>query len=321
MAATAQSPTASALQPSAANRPKVIYVMGQGKSGSTILGVTLGNCAGIFFGGELNTWMMTAGRPVYGGIERTRFWRSVREDVDCPRELVGSRSFHEFERSLAAIPRRRSAARGRLRERYRRVTVEMFQSIAARAGADYVVDTSHLPLRARELQEIDGIDLYLIFLVRDVEGVLGSYARFIKPHDVGERRRQFLTMNTHLWVTYLLSIAVFLRQRADRRLLLRHEDFVANPAGVLREILDFAGSPAEIPDLAQLRTGVPLKGNRLIASEVVALKPKAAAPYRRSRVMRLAQRPWTLVLDRLGPAAKGVAGHPRAAARDCSARG
>jgi hypothetical protein len=154
---------------------------------------------------------------------------------------------------------------------------------------------------------MQGIDLYLIFLVRQVEGVVASHTRHINRHDVATRRLRFFSVNAHLWWTYLLSIIVFLRQPSDRRLLLRHEDFIAHPESVLREILDFAGSPAEIPDLTSLRTGVPLKANRLIRSEVVTLKAQAAAPNRPSRMMRATQRPWTLILDRLQPTATGAA--------------
>ncbi len=286
-------------------RPKVIYVMGQGKSGSTILGVTLNNCAGVFFAGELCTWLIASGKPYYGGAERTKFWQAVRSDLDGAAELFGEDAFRYLERGLSAFrldwwPRRR-----RLRGPYRRATEDLYRSIANRAGATHVVDTSHLPMRARELRHMDGIDLYLIFLVRDVEGVVGSYMRHRKRDDPG-RGRRFSKMNAYLWVTYLLSVAVFLRQRSDRRLLVRHEDFIAKPEAVLHEVLSFAGAPAEIPDLTSLRTGIAFRANALVRSEVVALKAKPAPVYRPSRLMRLARYPWAFILGRLRPAATGA---------------
>jgi len=101
-------------------------------------------------------------------------------------------------------------------------------------------------------------------------------------------------------------VLVFLRQPRNRRLLLRHEDFVANPEGVLREILDLIGSSSGTPDFSALHTGIPIKANALIRSDVVALKSEAARPHRQSRLMRLVQHPWTLVLDRLQPTATGA---------------
>lgn len=289
-----------------AQKPKVIYVMGQGKSGSTILGVALGNCEGVFFAGELCTWLMNAGTPVLGGSERTRFWQEVRLKVKDASDLFGGRAFELLERSLSAVRVDRFGAQARLRGRYREITEGLYRSIAERAEATHVVDTSHLPLRAKELQGMDGIDLYLLFLVRNTESVVGSYTRHVKTREVAERRWRFFVINVHLWVTYVLSVLVFLRQPEERRMLVHHEDFIANPEGVLRELLDFAGSSAELPDLSALRTGIPLKANALVRSEVVALKAKAAEPHRSSRLMQLIQRPWTTILGRLRPVATGV---------------
>jgi hypothetical protein len=290
----------------ATEKPKVIYVMGQGKSGSTILGVALGNCTGVFFAGELCSWLMTSGRPILGGSERTEFWRGVSDDLDGAAELFGSEAFETLERSLSPFRLDRWQARGRLLERYRRVTEKLYLSIARRAHATHVVDTSHLPMRALQLQHLDGIELYLVFLVRSTEGIVASHTRHVKRSEVAERRLRFLKTNAHLWVTYLLSVFVFLRQRSDRRMLVRHEDFVADPEGVLRELLEFVGSPAPIPDLSSLSTGIPFQGNALIRQQVVALKPEVAPPHRSSRLMRLAERPWMMVLAQLQPTATGA---------------
>lgn len=305
MPAPAASATSEPAPATASAKPKVIYVMGQGKSGSTILGVALGNCTDVFFAGELSSWLMTSGRPILGGSERIRFWQGVTEDVGGD-DLFGSQAFQFIERGLAPFRLDRWAARGRLRTRYRRVTEDLYRSIAKRADAAHVVDSSHMPMRARELQNLSGIELYLVFLVRNTESIVASHTRHVKRSEIAERRWRFLKTNAHLWVTYLLSVSVFLRQRRDRRLLVRHEDFVADPEGFLREILKFAGSPAQIPDLTSLSTGIPFQGNALIRSDVVALKAKAAPPYRPSRLMRLIERPWTLVLGRLEPTATGV---------------
>jgi hypothetical protein len=290
-------------------KPKVIYVMGQPRSGSTILGVALGNCTDIFFAGELCNWLATSGRPILGGSERVQFWQDVSADVDGASELFGTEVFQHIERGLSAFRIDSWRARRRLRAPFRRVTESLYRSIANRARVTHIVDTSHLPMRARELQGMEGVDLYLVFLVRNVESVVASQTRHVKRHDVAKRRWSFFTVNARLWWTYLLSVTVFLRQPRDRRLLLRHEDFVANPKEVLREILDFVGSSAELPDLTSLRTGFPLNGNPLIRSEVVTLNPSAAPPHRPSPMMRLTQRPWNLILARLQPAATGATSH------------
>ncbi len=306
MSAAASPSTPQPPAAAASAKPKVVYVMGQGKSGSTILGVALGNCDGVFFAGELCSWLMTSGRPILGGRERTLFWRGVREDVSGAEELFGGRAFELLERGLSPLRIDKWPSRRRLRERYLAVTEKLYCSIAARANATHIVDTSHLPLRALQLQQLSGIDLYLVFLVRRAEGIVASHTRHVKRHEIAERRVRFVKTNAHLWVTYLLSLLVFSRHRADRRMLVHHEDFVANPEAILRELLQLAGSQAALPDLASLSTGIPFQGNALIRSEVVTLKAEAAPPYRSSLLMRLAEHPWRMVLARVGPTARGA---------------
>ncbi len=282
--------------PARARRPKVLYVMGAGRSGSTILGIALGNCEGVFFAGELDRWLARAGVP-RDGAERERFWAGVREELDYPPGLAGGRTTW-LERSSSRLDLRRWPARRRLRKDYRRVSQELYDAIARVAGATHIVDTSHYPMRARELQSLDGIELYLLFLVRDPQGVVASLAR----SDVPERSFGPLRANAYLWLTYLLSVLVFARHPADRRLLVRHEDFLASPEAVLGQILHHCDAPATPPDLSALRTGVPFHGNRLVKSEVIALDPRPAEHPRGSPLTAVLQRPWALVFSRLRPA-------------------
>jgi hypothetical protein len=283
-----------------ATRPKVVYVMGAGRSGSTILGVALGNCDGVFFAGELDKWLARSGTPRREGQELARFWAQVRDDVDDVQELFAARTGW-LERSSALLDPRKWPERRRLRRGYRRASQDLYLAIARAAQTQQIVDTSHYPLRARELQALDGVELYLLYLVRDPQSVVASLGR----RDVVERRFGVAASNAYLWLTHLLASITFLRHRSDRRLLVRHEDFLADPARVLRRILDMIGSASPLPELDSLHTGVPFHGNRLVQSEVVALDSRASVATRRSYLTAIAQAPWRLVFSRLRPDANG----------------
>jgi len=280
--------------------PRVIYVMGAGRSGSTVLGTALGNCENVFFAGELNEWLTRAGIPALRDEQRLRFWQSVRAEVSVSQELLGGQASC-LERSSAVLRPSRWAKRRRLRQRYRRASEDLYAAVARVAGVDYVVDTSHYPLRALELQALTGIDLYLILLVRDPQGVVASLGR----EDVPERTFGVFTANAYLWLTNLFSLMVFRRQPPARRLFVRHEEFIADPARVIERILEQVGSSATPAGTELMHSGVPFHGNRLIRSPSISLSQQPA-PARRARspITWILQLPWAAIFSGLRPSAE-----------------
>src|SRR5690242_12952843 len=128
--------------------------MGSVRSGSTILGVALGNCDGIFYAGELDQWLRHCGEPVYRSPGAAGLWRDVHERLDAHDGLCGDECFHCFEHSSAILrPGRRLRAR-RLRDRYCAFNRELYRALAEATGAETIVDTAHYPLRARELRRL-----------------------------------------------------------------------------------------------------------------------------------------------------------------------
>jgi hypothetical protein len=280
-------------------RPKVVYVMGTARSGSTILGVTLGNCDRIFYAGELGGWLVKSGISWLAGSERERFWSIVRDQVDGAEELFGRQAHDCLEVSLALFRIRSWPARRRLRKHYRRVSEQLYLAIARESGATHIVDTSSHPLRARELRGLSEIDLYLVYLVRDPESVVASFTR----SDVARFSRSAVITNAYVWLTNLLCSLVFLSHPRDRRIFVRYEDFVADPECVVRHIVDQVDGPAGPPDFTALRTGIPFQGNRLLREgEAIAFKRDTGPPPRWSCVTTLFQLPWKVVFSRLRPA-------------------
>jgi hypothetical protein len=300
-------PTLELTPPVSIERPRVAYVMGSGRSGSTILGVALGNCAGIFYAGELDAWLRTSGVPPQGGAERARFWETVADEVGSE-EFFGESSWRRLEHSLSPFRIWAWPARRRLRQRYRSVAERLYRATARAAGTPYIIDTSHYPLRARELQLLEGIDLHLIYLVRDPHDVVASFRR----RDVGGPSRAPLVTNAYLWLTHLLSVAIFLLHPRDRRVLVRYEDFIAEPGRMLSQILGWWGIASELPELTHLRPGVPFQGNRLVQQETLSVVHPTTARVA-LRITSLIQAPWKLLLSSLGPTTGPAlsAGDPR----------
>jgi len=189
--------------------------------------------------------------------------------------------------------------RRRLRDTYKRVTERLYQAVSSSAGTEVIVDTSHYPLRARELQSLEGIELHLVYLMRDPQSVVASFNR----KDVAQYNKSTLTTNAYLWLTNLLAVAVFLRHPRERRMFLRYEDFIADPQRIVADILRAVGTGEPPQDLAHLRTGLAFQGNRLIRSEEIALQAEAPRTGQHSAVTAVLQLPWTALLGRLRPLA------------------
>jgi hypothetical protein len=283
--------------------------MGAGRSGSSTLGITLGNCAGVFYAGELDNWLARSGRPQVEDSERSTFWSEVAEaldDADRASALFGSEAQRSIERSVSLLRVRSWPTRYRLRRRYRAVAGDLFGALSRVTKGACIADTSHYPLRARELQRVGAIELHLVFLMRDPQAVVASFNR----RDVGEYSKATLHTNVYLWVTHVLSLLVFLRHPRERRLFVRYEDFIADPEGVVRQILQSSGCPAAtLPDFTSLDVGVPLQGNRVTRSRTLALKGKTDQFAASSRVTAVLQAPLLALLSRLRPRAEASSGH------------
>jgi hypothetical protein len=135
--------------------------------------------------------------------------------------------------------------------------------------------------------------------MRDPQSVVASFNR----KDVAQYTKSTLTTNAYLWLTNLFCVWVFLRSPRDRRIVVRHEDFVADPESVVQDILGCVGVTALAPDFSALDSGVAFQGNRVIRSERTALRSEPDTAAHRSAITTLLQFPWTLVLSRLRPVA------------------
>jgi hypothetical protein len=262
--------------------------MGAGRSGSTILGVALGNCDGVFYAGELDAWLRANGEPAYAKPETQAFWAAVRRRLRGYQDLVGEDCLRCLEHSTALVRPARWGRARRLRMRYRRFSRELFEAVAETAACSVVVDTAHYPLRARELRAVADLDVHLVLLVRDAHAVVESFRQ-----TSGRGRKGLVAANAYLWLTHLLSLAVFLTHPRRRRLLVRYESFLADPTGTVRAVLDMVGMPATLVNVSDLDTGRALAGNRILAEARLSVGiPQGRVGLTRSVVTTLAQAFW-----------------------------
>jgi hypothetical protein len=303
---------------------KVLYIIGAGRSGSTILDITLGNHPEIESVGELrnitdSAWVgrekrspfCACGRHLdaHGAAEVCPFWSDVRRrwlqgaTPDEVADYVLLQNDFERLRSWRRLLRERYAPSARFRD-YQRLTRGLFESIRAASEKTVIVDSSKSPLRAVALAMTPGIDLRLIHLVRDGRGVTSSRRKSLgKDPKAGvwwnhEARSVWNTAAS--WVgANLAAEGVRRRVGPERSVRVRYEDFATDPVDTMAKIGELVG--LDLTELARAAAaGVPLKanhnvgGNRMRMSKDIRLRPDAGE-WRRALSAREQRLSWALM--------------------------
>jgi len=229
---------------------KVIYIMGAGHIGSTILDLVISSHPQIESLGEVSKFhrfglLPDDNRKCACGlsVHECLFWSQVRE---LWAGMVGSKEAanymylqKRFERSLFGWGRLLWNGFNRTSElnEYVQSTEALYRAIQQVGGKKLLVDSSLTPKRAYALTMMPNIDLYLIHLVRDGRGVIWS---LMKPGKIIPAKEYIPAppqRTTRYWISANLQSAwVFHHVREEKRKLIRYEDFVTNPSMVLNQI-------------------------------------------------------------------------------------
>jgi hypothetical protein len=218
---------------------KVLFVMGHGWSGSTILGNLLGEMDGFFHAGELRRlWgeALPSGAPCGCGepVAGCPVWSKV-----LAHPLVAGLDVAQVDRAhRRATPVRRTPVLLGMGRSGRAATPELacfldaaqrlYRAVAEVTGARVVVDTSKRAGEAAAAMLMPQVDVSFVHLVRDPRAVAHSWARRSVPgHGPVATSRDWMAFNG-------LDEAIGWRAGRGRSMRLRYEDLVADPVTSLR---------------------------------------------------------------------------------------
>ncbi len=265
---------------------KVLYIVGDGRSGSTLLNIALGNHPDAVAVGELcNTQRHLSGQDNWCscGVHARDcgFWDSVRAKLAGLQPDVELQS--RLESSLAALqwPWCRDSDSEAVRQ-YLHSTFDVLKAVQTTSGKSLVVDASKLPGRAMALAMMPNVDLYVVQLVRDVRALVWSrsksWNRDLRRGIEGDVPAKSSPRVCFDWLkANLLSSHVRSQLPSDRSICVRYEDFVTNSRPVLQRIgemlqMDYGDVASALEDRRPLKRGHIASGNRMRMDEVT-LKP------------------------------------------------
>ena len=262
---------------------RVAYIIGAGRSGSTVLDILLGNhpqieSLGEFANFPLHGWLngeyCSCGKPG----NQCSFWTSVYAEwskITSGAQIenyITLQSRYEHYNAWGRLVRAGNLDHQHFKQ-YTHLTSAFFKSVHNVSGRPIIVDSSKQPMRAYTLSKIESIDLRLIHMVRDVRGVAWSlkkpYAINLKA-GIQKEIRSRPAFRTGLFWTFvnLQSEWVCSRIKSENVLHLRYENLVTDPAGSLEKVgrllqLDLSSIIEKIKQDIPLETHHQIAGNRL----------------------------------------------------------
>lgn len=230
---------------------KILFVMGHGWSGSTILGNVLGELEGFVHGGELRTiWgdgllgeaVCGCGRPV----RACDLWAGVTSRALSSLDPTEVARWHRAASRVRHTVRLLRVERGRPSgwhplDAYLPVAARLYSAVGEATGSRVVVDTSKRAGDAALLRLVPGVEAYFVHLVRDPRAVAHSWRkREARGHGAVATARDWSAFN-------LLDEAVRRRAGRHRSMRVRYEDFVDRPRPTVEAIVGMMGESVPPP--------------------------------------------------------------------------
>jgi hypothetical protein len=251
--------------------PTILYIMGTGRSGSTMLELLLSNndrvcglgeVTHIFRDGFIDQQPCACGKvvdscPLWHGVQGACGW--------TPRDYPGLQRLFEHFAWHSRFPfvwlRLRPRAEQR---RFGEVNQALFTAVRSRQGVDTVVDSSKYAARALSLFRLFPNRVRVIYLTRSPAALVRAFARRDIPEQ--QPKSTLATLAYYLWVG--LCARLVLNRLGSAALRLRFEDLQADPEGELRRIerwsgIDLSTARAKLRRDDSFEVGHMVTGNRL----------------------------------------------------------
>ena len=266
--------------------PDLVYVLGAGRSGTTLLDVVLGNAAGAFSCGEIRKFLVLDGRPagMPEGSPNWQFWDRVRSEV------YASFTPTDLER-LAGIASRVESHKWFLpqwlhvpltsredRELYARYVRVLTTAIAGAGGGRMLIDSSKYPGRALALLPILGERMKVAWIRRSRRDVVRSFGKT----GIEQPAKNWLAANLYWLVMRIMCGLTYWRVPGHRRAKLEFDEFVGHPAATLEALagnleLDLADVVDRARRQEDFSVGWLFEGNRIRKQPSIAIRPRATA--------------------------------------------
>ena len=255
---------------------KIIYIIGAGRSGTTLLDIILGNQEGVYSAGELNRYPKRKGLSTLkdSAPSKKSIWAAFKKELDTlgysdyPNlyRLVKKFEYHSFFFRLG-----KAGA-----TRYFNYLNAFFETLSKEVPANnrYIVDSSKYPARALHLSSLFKSDISFIFLRREPVSVVSSFAKA----DIEQPPKGFLAANLYYLVVNILCYYTVRKLSQKHKVsIVNYEDLVNRPTDTLTKLendlgISFQDVKEKIRHDENLVVGDLFDGNRIRQEPFLRIK-------------------------------------------------
>jgi len=256
----------------------LIYIIGAGRSGTTLLDIILGNNIDSISLGEVNRLYKRNGVPP----KRQRkdkvytFWKNITNHINCSNskynELADIYKRNEYHTGIfkSLLKKNSILYKENLKLQYHILKIKTVENT--------LIESSKYPVRALNISEYvskDDFTIKYIYLKKDPVKVVNSFQK----KDLEQPSKSFLSANLYyLLVNSLCALTVnFLKIRKHRVSVIKYEDLVHNSSKTLDKLSeeldeDFSLLTNKLENKIPLCTGYLFDGNRIRLKETLTLR-------------------------------------------------
>lgn len=231
---------------------KIIYIVGDGRCGSTILDRFLGAATGGLSLNEANEIL----RFGYGEKRKCScgkafpscdFWQSITSQIEMTDEkrdrLIQSQKTYESTKRFFGTCRKleQDNIESDLAE-YLDFLSNVFAATSRSQNANVLVDSSKLPARAMLLSRATGAEVYVVHVVRHPCAVVNAWRKAKFDPGRGDKMERHGLLRTVAFWWARNTVGGLLRTKLPYKVV-KYEDFVADPEAVASEVAAMAGTP------------------------------------------------------------------------------
>jgi hypothetical protein len=261
------------------NKVTVIYIMGAGRSGTTILTTLLGGSSLIFSTADLmqvydyKSQDKTCGNGVK--FSKSEFWKSVFKcfpvEYNNNASNIAKRN-HKIEHHKAALSTILGIYNRNVVTPYLEEQAKLFFAISKVSDKNIIVDSSKYPVRGLLFNMLnENIDVKYIYNIRDVRGVVNSFSKKVQTP------RNALSTIYYYFVINVITQVIFWMLPNKNKIKVRYEDLMVNHHDVFASLSELLNIPFrdvidKLDNNESFDIGPVIEGNRMVKNRKVKLK-------------------------------------------------